>query len=155
MPRRDLKREDPEVLKAIKEALRHPQVLTAQDEADLMEMRSRARIIRPARRVVMIWRRRKFVFRIEGRAGADMNEHPDARKYKEAERDYLSRLAKMAGPPIALGVKARQRKAVENEAKVLRAYEAFADRGSGAAAVVARVTGFTPQYVRRVIKKRT
>lgn len=154
MPRRKIAKTPPETLAAFKAALSVPRHLSAEEEEEFQAFRRRAYLIKPSPiRVCVIRRRGRYVFRVEGQAGADFEDHPQTLEYRKRERDFLSYWAKQAGPPIAAGVKARQSKAEAREREILRLLEKFADKGSGAAAVVARELRISAKQVREVRNK--
>lgn len=156
MPRRPLPKIDPAVLEAIELALSKPRVLTAEEEKEFEAFRNRSRIEKVAIRTCVVRRGKTYVFRVAGRAGADLHEHPLGRQLRKAERDYLAGLTKLfRPPPVAAGVKARQRTATARDQQIYDLLDRFAHLGSGTAGAVARMLDVTAKHVRRVKKKRT
>lgn len=141
-------------LAAICEALRHPVVLSAQQEQAFHQFRKRAFIRRY--NTIRLVRRGKLKYRRVGVAGGDLPVHPvewDLRKAHKRFIDQLALLTRRQPPASALGVAARQHKASGRQAPVLEAWTLYAGRGRLRTALVSRKTGEKPHYIRRVIRE--
>jgi hypothetical protein len=154
MPKRKLGKDSLEALPAVKEALSHPHILTADEEAEFRASRAPSYLVSKSTLTVARVRNGKVVYRTLGRVGADSHEHPDTKARLVKERDLLSAVAKIKRPPIAEAIKARQAKAQTLDAMINDKLDQHASKKSGAASVVAQQTGVTAQHVRRVRKKR-
>jgi len=157
MPRRKLPKVDPAFLAAIREALKSPRILNAQEEAEFHAMRARAGIERGSGLGVALERRGRLVFREEGKAGADLDELPGIRERRRKQRDLEAAEAKALRqpPPPSMGVKARQAAAKILQKRILALADQHVAAGRHRATFIADKLQISPKYVREVIRKRT
>lgn len=143
-------------LAAIRQATRHPVILSEQQENAFHEFRKRASIRRY--NTLCLVRRGKLKYRRVGVAGGDLPMCPVEWDLWKAHRRFIDQLAAFARrqpPASALGVAARQHKASNRHAPVLAAWALYAGRGRHRTALVARKTGEKPHYIRWVIRQKT
>lgn len=158
MPRRPLQSGSPVAKEAIAKALARGRLLDSTEEAAFEAFRRSARIRQVHSKFIIKFRDGVAAFRrFEGSRGADLTDHPLLLEVQRAERDFLTLKAKLLRwPPIELGLRSRLAKAAKLESQTLELLALHEHKGSGAAAVVAKALGKTPQYVRRIRnKKRT
>jgi hypothetical protein len=141
-------------LTAIREALRRPMVLSAEQEQAFHEFRKRSLIRRY--NTIRLVRRGKLKYRRVGVAGADLPVHPVEWDLRNAHKRYIAQLAALIPrdpPATTLAVAARQRSAADRRAPVLAAWALYAGRGRHRTGLVARKTGEKPHYIRWVIRE--
>jgi hypothetical protein len=93
MPKRPIvEPEFPEALAAIREALKHPRILTAEEERDFLERRKGMYIER--HEYVATLRRGKIVYREHGKAGADLSVPPYYWEMLKQRRDREVQISK-------------------------------------------------------------
>lgn len=91
MPRRKIvEPEFPEALAAIREALKHPRILTPVEEQDFLQRRARGLTGGTIERheYIVTERRGKLVYREHGKAGADLSVPPYYWKMLQQRRDF-------------------------------------------------------------------
>lgn len=94
MPKRPIiEPEFPEALAAIREALKHPRILSAQEERDFLERRKGMYIER--HEYVATVRRGKLVYRAHGKAGADLPVPPYYWAMLQRQRDFQAEASKV------------------------------------------------------------
>lgn len=142
-----------ESLAAMKMAHANPKPLSPEGAQEFHSLRSRSWLQRLA--TICRYRRGRMVFRVTGRAGADLPCHPA----EWANHQALLRFQRLLGkvfrrpPQSALGVQSRKAKADARAQRVLAVYPRYQLRGRHAAALIARETGESRPYVRRVLRE--
>ncbi len=138
-------------LAAIKEVLKHPRVLTLDEERDFLERRARGAIVQHA--YIATERRGKLVYREHGKAGADLPVPPYYWKILKWFRDFETESEK-----ILRGLRlrtlnpqtARQRKADETAQRIRKLAETIIGRGRIKA--IAHKVGCSTRTVERALK---
>jgi hypothetical protein len=118
VPKRPIKEpEFPEALAAIREALKHPRVLTPEEEREFLERRAHAAIERHEYIVAM--RRGRIVYREHGKAGADLSVPPYYWRMLKSRRDFETAASKVERQLSGRWLyKPRQKKAGELAARI-------------------------------------
>jgi len=94
MPKRPIEEpEFPEALAAIREALKHPRMLTPEEEREFLERRAHAAIERHEYIVTM--RRGRIVYREHGKSGADLSVPPYYWRMLQRQRDFEAEASKV------------------------------------------------------------
>ena len=127
----------------------------ADASTDLLRMTSLGRT-----RTLFLERRGRSVWRVEGKAGADLSKHPIEIEIDKAEKRYYANLAKVDRAlrfrfkERPKGIKARLEKADAKKKEVLALIEQDAHSGSGSASIIARKAGLTSNRVRQIRNKK-
>lgn len=119
MPKRPIvEPEFPEALAAIREALQHPRMLTAEEERDFLARRAHAAIERHEYTATV--RRGKLVYRAHGKAGADLSVPPYYWAMLQRQRDFQAEVSKVERQLAARWLyKPRQSKAAARAGRIL------------------------------------
>lgn len=143
-------------LAAMREALAHPRVLTADEERDFLERRAHGAIERHEYTATI--RRGKLVYRTAGKAGADLDVPPYYWEMLKRQRDFETECAKVER---GIGTKRRNMRALPRkagEARRARILAAVAKLSHlperNRAAVAAKRLGVSVRTVRRVFKEK-
>lgn len=136
---------------AMREALANPHVLTADEERDFLQRRAHGAIERHEYTVTV--RRGKLVYRMAGKAGADLTVPPQYMEMLKRQRDFETECAKV---DRALAFKYRHRlqrsKQAEDSAQRIREL-AKTITGHGSIKAIARAAGCSVDTVRRALKR--
>ena len=134
-------------LAAIKEVHKHPRVLTLDEERDFLERRARGAIEQYA--YIATERRGKLVYRVHGKAGADLPVPPYYWERLKWLRDFETECAKVAR---ALNLPfLHQRKAAERAQRIRELAQTVIGRGR--IKRIAREIGCSVATVRRALRK--
>lgn len=159
MPRRPMPPDPPDfplALEAIKTALNNGREILVDEYIEFLERRRNFRVSR-THTLVGMYPDGSFYYRIKGKAGADLLEHPVALKNREQLRKYyVSLSAVFRRPPSSrVGVLAKQAKARQLVLAIYALADQNAHRGRYKADFIAKRLKISPKYVREVLRKRT
>ncbi|MHB1282566.1 MAG: hypothetical protein ACYCZI_01670 [Metallibacterium scheffleri] len=141
-------------LAAIKEALKHPHYLTADEERDFIARRGHATIER--HEYIATKRRGKIVYREPGKAGADLPVPPYYYRMLVAHRDFETECAKVDRElrlqywPICQAQQGQQT-AAQKRAERIRALAQTVPHKHGRIKAIARAVGVDVRTVRRIL----
>lgn len=157
MPKRPLPPDSPEtpaILEAIKLARQNGKQLTEQEVKEFAAFRSQSNISKLPNAINMP-RRGQNVFRIIGKAGADLQIHPESWKQKKAQRDIEAVISKALrrAPDSSQGVTARQKSSDELQRKVVKLAKKYEHLGRYMASKIADELNITAKHVRVILKK--
>ncbi|EIL93252.1 hypothetical protein AB7849_02555 [Rhodanobacter sp. 115] len=139
-------------LAAIREALKHPRVLTAEEERDFLERRAHGAIERHEYIVTM--RRGKLVYREHGKAGADLSVPPYYWHMLQRRRDFEAEAAKVERQLAARWLyQPRQRKAEVLALRIVELSQSIT--GTSRLKRIAREAGCSVRTVERALKNTT
>lgn len=137
-------------LAAMREALAHPHVLTADEERDFLQRRAHGAIERHEYTVTV--RRGKRVYRTAGKAGADLPVPPYYMEMLKRQRDFEAECAKVDRELAFKYLHQPQHSEnAENRAQRIREL-AKTITGHGSVKAIARKAGCSVDTVRRALK---
>jgi len=152
MPKRKIvEQEFPEALAAIREALKNPKILNAEEERDFLERRKGMHIDR--HEYIAIERRGKIVYRAHGIAGADLPVPPYYLEMLKRRRDFEAAESKVERQLSARWLyKPRQEKAAELASRIRMLAETIT--GGSQHKMIAREAGCSVAIVKRALSGR-
>jgi len=141
----------PEALAAIREALKHPRILTSEEERDFLERRKGMYIERHEYLATM--RGGKIVYRENGKAGADLDVPPYYWEMLKRRRDFEVEASKVERRLSARWLyKPRQGRAEELSARIRKLAETITTGSRHK--LIARAAGCSVATVKRALAKR-
>ena len=149
MPKRAIvEPEYPEALAAIREAFKHPHILTAEEERDFVERRAHACIER--HEYIVTVRRGKIVYREHGKAGADLSVPPYYWRMLQRQRDFEAEANRVNRQLSARWLyRPRQRKAEKLALRIVELSKTVT--GSSRLKRIARAAGCSVATVKRAL----
>jgi len=152
MPKRPIEEpEFSEALAAIREALKHPRVLTPEEERDFLQRRAHGAIER--HEYIAKMRRGRIVYREPGKAGADLSVPPYYWRMLQRQRDFEAEASKVKRQFAARWLYQPRKLKAERDAECIREIAKTITSGSRHKRI-AREAGCSVAKVKRALAGR-